>query len=288
MWNLARGYKTHNEFHKYRMEWKLISDSFYHMLNSQKHEKNQVFLPILLRKTRQRRDVTYDVIDKLRRLGLSKCFPALCHKLIYEIAIFHSINGETCDKYRIWNEFSFHTVFMKRVVCFISPSLWRGDIKHTTSFINTVWNENSFQILFITCLTRRYATKILFYRVLLPILWQKTRQRRGGTYDVIDELRRLSLSKCFPVLCHKLIYEIAIFHSINRETCDKSEYYHSVCCLTLYFVGILKKKAQKAPRSQFQYLFLWSRTISVKPFPCQYNASDIKRNGHGKRSNVVV
>ena len=37
--------------------------------------------------------------------------------------------------YRIWNEFSFHTVFMKRVVCFISPSLWRGDIKHTTSFI---------------------------------------------------------------------------------------------------------------------------------------------------------
>ena len=53
-------------------------------------------------------------------------------------------------KYRIWNEFSFHTVFMKRVVCFISPSLWRGNIKHTTSFINTVWNENSFQILFIT------------------------------------------------------------------------------------------------------------------------------------------
>ena len=47
------------------------------------------------------------------------------------------------DIYRIWNEFSFHTVFMKRVVRFISPSLWRGDIKRTTSFINTVWNENS-------------------------------------------------------------------------------------------------------------------------------------------------
>ena len=29
---LARGYKTHNEFHKYRMEWKFISDSFYHMI----------------------------------------------------------------------------------------------------------------------------------------------------------------------------------------------------------------------------------------------------------------
>ena len=29
---LARGYKTHNEFHKYRMKWKCISDSFYHII----------------------------------------------------------------------------------------------------------------------------------------------------------------------------------------------------------------------------------------------------------------
>ena len=36
--------------------------------------------------------------------------------------------------YRIRNEFSFQTVFMKRAVCFVSPSLWRGDIKYTTSF----------------------------------------------------------------------------------------------------------------------------------------------------------
>ena len=65
--------------------------------------------------------------------------------------------------------------------------------------------------------------------VLLPILLRKTHQRRGITYDVIDELRHLSLSKCFPVLCHKLIYEIVIFHSINRETCDKYNYV-SLCC----------------------------------------------------------
>ena len=39
---LARGYKTHNEFHKFRMEWKFISDSFYHMFNSQKRTKNTV------------------------------------------------------------------------------------------------------------------------------------------------------------------------------------------------------------------------------------------------------
>ena len=71
------------------------------MLNSQKSKKRQLhrdLLPILLWEARQRRSVTYDVIGELQRLSLSKCFPALCHKLIYEIAIFHSINGETCYK----------------------------------------------------------------------------------------------------------------------------------------------------------------------------------------------
>ena len=71
-----------------------------HVKLAKKGENSSFFLPILLRKTRQRRDVTYDVIDELRCLGLSKCFLVLCHKLIYEIAILHSINGETCDKAR--------------------------------------------------------------------------------------------------------------------------------------------------------------------------------------------
>ena len=39
---LARGYKTHHEFHKYRMKRKFISDSFYHMFNLQKDKKNTV------------------------------------------------------------------------------------------------------------------------------------------------------------------------------------------------------------------------------------------------------
>ena len=79
-----------------------MSDSFYHMLNSQKtQEKHRFFSSFITNftaETRQRR-VTYHVIDELRRLSLSKCFPPLCHKLIYEIALFHSINQETCDKY---------------------------------------------------------------------------------------------------------------------------------------------------------------------------------------------
>ena len=80
-----------------------MSDSCNHMLNSQKRKKKHSFigvlLPILLRKTHQLRGVTYDVIDELRRLSLSKCFPTLCHKLIYhmilhlwsEISLFHKL-----------------------------------------------------------------------------------------------------------------------------------------------------------------------------------------------------
>ena len=40
---LAKGYKTHNKCHKYRMKWKFITDSFYHMFNPQKREKNRGF-----------------------------------------------------------------------------------------------------------------------------------------------------------------------------------------------------------------------------------------------------
>ena len=40
---------------------------------------------------------------------------------------------------RIWNEFSFHTVFMKRVVCFISPSLWPG-LQRWDVYLPTYWS----------------------------------------------------------------------------------------------------------------------------------------------------
>ena len=128
--------------------------------------------------------------------------------------------GDTID---IGSEMNFHFIqYLRNKLCdFISPSLWRGDIKQATSFINTIWNENSFQILFITCLNRKNVRKIHIYRVFLPILLQKISQCRVVTYDVIDKLRPLSLSKSCSALCHKLIYEIAMFHSINREKCDK-------------------------------------------------------------------
>ena len=46
----------------------------------------------------------------------------------------------------------------------------------------------------------------------------------GKRANAITELRRSSFSKYSPVLCHKLIYEIGICHSINVETCDKTSF----------------------------------------------------------------
>ena len=57
---LARGYKTHNEFHKYRMKWKFISDSFYHMIipkNINISWKKYVFWENSAMKRRALRDV---------------------------------------------------------------------------------------------------------------------------------------------------------------------------------------------------------------------------------------
>ena len=49
----------------------------------------------------------------------------------------------------------------------------------------------------------------------------KLRQCCTVTYDVIEELGCLSISKYFSVLYHELIYDIAIFYSLKGETCDK-------------------------------------------------------------------
>ena len=46
---------------------------------------------------------------------------------------------------------------MKLVVCFVSPRQRLRDIKHTTRFINTVCNENSFQILYLSTLSMKWA-----------------------------------------------------------------------------------------------------------------------------------
>ena len=72
---MARGYKTHNEFHKHRMKWKLISDSFYHIITLKKINiswKKNVFRAKIPRKnrpetscfTRRHNAPPYDVTGK--------------------------------------------------------------------------------------------------------------------------------------------------------------------------------------------------------------------------------
>ena len=72
-----------------------IPDSFYNMLNSQKRKKNTVLSSFIADFTAENAPTSGRYLS---RHSLSKYFSVLCHKLIYEIAIFHSINQETCDK----------------------------------------------------------------------------------------------------------------------------------------------------------------------------------------------
>ena len=66
---------------------------------------------------------------------------------------------------------------------------------HITNFMNTIWNENSFQILFITNEIRKKRKKNTDLFFLFPIVLPKTGKRRCVTYHAIGELRQPSLSK---------------------------------------------------------------------------------------------
>ena len=58
--------------------------------------------------------------------------------------------------YRILNEFSFHTVFMKWVVCFISPSLWQK-----FKFMKWLYESWNHVIIFIIIQLRQmFASKL--------------------------------------------------------------------------------------------------------------------------------
>ena len=72
------------------------------MLNSQKRKKNTDLSSFTTDFAAENAPTwgcyLYDVIDELQCLSLSKYLPVLCYIIIHEIVIFHSINGETCDK----------------------------------------------------------------------------------------------------------------------------------------------------------------------------------------------
>ena len=61
-----------NEFHKYRMKWKFISDSFYHMLNSQKRKKNTVLSSFITNFTAENAPTSGRYLWRHRRTATSK------------------------------------------------------------------------------------------------------------------------------------------------------------------------------------------------------------------------
>ena len=79
---------------------------------------------------------------------------------------------------RIWNEFSFHTVFMK-LVCFISPRQRLGDIKTHNSFhkYRMKWKFISDPIFLSTYDTHRYvytdrfSTRNVFFFFFFFFFW---------------------------------------------------------------------------------------------------------------------
>ena len=79
---LAREYKTHNEFHKYRMKWKFISDSFYHMIILKKYMYQYFMKKVCPREnrpeascsTRRHNAPSYDVTSKGARNCSKKCY----------------------------------------------------------------------------------------------------------------------------------------------------------------------------------------------------------------------
>ena len=98
----------------------------------------------------------------------------------------------SCDKKDLKWIF-IHTVFMKLVVHSISSSLLLGDIKHPTRFINTIWNENSIQILYAYV---RFDVK--FLRLFVSRI--KTRVHRDLGCRFTCTLVTLNVSTCTLLL----------------------------------------------------------------------------------------
>ena len=101
----------------------------------------------------------------------------------------------------IGSAMNFHsTRYLWNECVFYIPSIWRGNIKQTTSFINTVWNENLFQILFITWSFRKisiFHDKNCILRKFRHEASCFTRRHNAPLYDVTDKGVRNCSKKCF-------------------------------------------------------------------------------------------
>ena len=84
-------------------------------------------------------------------------------------------------------------------------NLWRGDIKHTTSFINTVLNENWFQILFFFHMIIGQNINISWKKYVFENILSEnrpeasclTRRHNAPSYDVTGKGARNCSKKCY-------------------------------------------------------------------------------------------
>ena len=105
--------------------------------------------------------------------------------------------------------FQFIRYLWKLVAYFTSPRQRLGDIKHTTRFINTVWNENSFQILYI------YDVYIINFCRLHTRVFYFFVQKRGIPSHFI--MIRTFYMSCTCDNCTALVVCPYIFPLLNRS-----------------------------------------------------------------------
>ena len=120
-------------------------------------------------------------------------------------------------------------------------------------------------------------------RVIYRFYCEKNRQRRDVTYDVIDELQRLSLSKCFPVLCHNKVYvHIVLISSIRHisQILSISSVTSGECHAWFHLYGALssceesktngnyKMKINIGSEMNFHFIrYLWNELCVLYPEP---------------------
>ena len=131
---LAKGYKKHNSFHKCHMKWTFISDSFYHMIvpkNINISWKKCVFLTKFRTKIAQKRCALHNVIMILLMKPLAKkcetsvksvsnvCLIGKFMKWLY-VRASHVINVYTCrSELLIWESGSWIVKTANTVKSFI-------------------------------------------------------------------------------------------------------------------------------------------------------------------------
>ena len=115
---------------------------------------------------------------------------------------------------RIWNEF-FISYSIYATLVFYIPSPIK-DIKHTTRFINTVWNENSFQILYFCNVDLLSAVHVILVVVCTSAWPSKKWKCYGWTIEDVwsQHLMTVSDLKKLLIITH---FNKTLMHNFSQQ-----------------------------------------------------------------------